>query len=158
MAPITGFRRAIERLLRDDAIIRRLTLPQGGVDNPLRVAYRMAREQVAVPSITFFDFGTRPDNVVPLHRRTLQVDIWTETLELCEEVAVRVDQVLTESGPLTEALWVAYIALTDDRDNLIPEGFLSRKTLMFEVLAYERSDTGLVGTADMAMTAAELAL
>lgn len=155
-APLVYFRRTLLRRLKAD------TLLQGylgdNANNPLAIIYRMARETVAVPGIAFFDFGTRPDATVPLHNRRMQVDLWHTDADLVEEMAVRADQVLREAGPVTHALFAAHLRLLSDRDNLVPEGSLTRKTLEYVILAYERAETGLYGDATITIATSEPSL
>lgn len=155
-APLVYFRKVIGRRLRQDALI--LNYLEENRSNPLAIVYRMARETVAVPGITFFDFGNRPDATVPLHNRRMQVDLWHTNANTIEEMAIRVDQVLRAAQPITHALFAAHLRLLSDRDNLVPEGFITRKTLEYVILAYERAETGLYGDAEITLTASETSL
>jgi len=155
LSSIQDLRDKILTVLKADGIIQ--TLLGDNVNNDLAIVYRMAREVVAIPGITIFDFGTRPDAAIaPFQSRTMQVDIWAETLAQAEELAARVDSVLNNAGAFSTQLFVANISLSSDRDNIVPEGFMSRKTLTYNILAYDRASTdrSLTGAAEVDATAA----
>jgi hypothetical protein len=105
-------------------------------------AYRPTRRPVDLPSVTFFDTGTRADDVVPLWDRDIQFDIFTSSdLDLAEAIAHRVVELLDHQPvdlPGDEGR-VDFIMLTTDRDVSVEDGNLVRKTLVFRLLAYDYS-------------------
>lgn len=133
-APLTKLRESLVTVLNSDVPLTSL-LTDG------TITYRPRREaEIAVPSVTFFDFGVRPDNMVPLLDRTIQFDVWAETLETAEEIAHRLRQVLDlkpfdvggdEARPV-------FLRLLTDRDMFEEDGDVAHKVLEFRLLAYDQ--------------------
>lgn len=119
--PLVALRKGIQRtLLANPALVRMLS-----INEPLNeqsVMYRMARETVRIPSVTFYDFGTR-GRLVPFHDRRLTVDCWAERLADAELVAALVERQLDQAPiDLTEGMRVAFSEVTADRDSIVSEG------------------------------------
>lgn len=134
-SPREIFRDAIALALTTDPGLLALLAP---FDPESSVMYRMAREPVRIPSVTFFDFGRQADDVVALTDRVLQVDTWALTRAEAERLAKRVLDVLARPLVLAAGFDPVFLRLRSDRDNIAAEGTLGRKTLEFRVLGYDR--------------------
>lgn len=115
------------------------------------VAYRPTRKLISVPSITIYDLGEKVDDVVPLYRRSLHVDVWTRLdLDDAEAVAALVNSALDHQPlPLTgqavgqplpasgdEGL-VVFLMLQSDQDQPQEDADFVRKMLTYTMLVYE---------------------
>jgi len=116
---------------------------------PQGVTYRPTRVPIQLPAVTFWDIGTRSDNVVPLHDRTWHFDVWATDLDTCEAIAAVVNGLLDNQGlPLhpdsdpyseddtTEGL-VAYLNLRGDEDQPMNDADVVRKMLTYRMLVYD---------------------
>jgi len=137
-AYLTWFREAIKGRLRNDPFIVALV----GVN----IRYRPARIPEEYPSVTFFDFGNRPDANVPFLDRTVQIDIWGNSLEVSELIAQRIESLMdyAEARRTGNIPWqavngvrIAQSILGADRNEALDDGDTTRKTLEFRVLAYK---------------------
>src|SRR5260370_6517015 len=96
-------------------------------DSVLTIVYRPTRAPVKLPAITIFDSGEKIDDMVPLYRRSLQVDIWTQAdLDLAEQIAHDVNALLDHQPLLLTGVndvgLVAHIMLQSDEDTLEGDG------------------------------------
>jgi len=141
-SPLFYMREAIVQTIRNDSVLTSLL----GTDN-FRVVYRPAKIPERYPVVSFFDFGTRPDAQVPLMDRTIQFDVWGQTLDQAERIAERLEQLFDfpEARRRGVAPWsvgmglrVEQSLLTTDRNDVLDDGDTTRKTLEFRVLAYKR--------------------
>lgn len=131
LPPVAAIRAAFAQRMATDLTL--VTLLGGA-----RVYYRPMKKEVEVPSVTYFDFGMRPDNRVPLIDRTVQVDIWETQVLRAEKISDRVQR-LFDLQPLplpTLEARVDFVRLTADRDEVLDDGRVVRKSLDFRVLAY----------------------
>lgn len=107
---------------------------------PLVIVYRPTRQKLRLPAVTIFDTGQRADDVVPLDRRTLQIDIWTASdLDLAEEIAHQVNALL-DHQPLTlpgGEGQVAVLYRQADQDLPQEDADLVRKMLTFTMYVYD---------------------
>jgi hypothetical protein len=104
-----------------------------------RIAWRNRRQAVTVPSLTYLDFGARPDPTVPLLERTYQFDVWTalKTLgsRIAHEVVLALDGQPMGMLPGGQAnVW--FFGLEDQRDEPADDADVARTMLQFRVLAY----------------------
>lgn len=113
------------------------------------ITYRPSRKLIAVPSITLYDMGEKVDDVVPLYRRSLHVDVWTRLdLDNAEAIAHLVNEALDHQPigvgvsagapelPGGEGL-VAFLMLQSDQDQPQEDADFVRKMLIYTMLVYE---------------------
>lgn len=104
------------------------------------ISYRPTRAPIDLPAVTFFDFGGRPDDMVPLDDRNVHIDVWTAgDLDLAEEIAHVVNAALDHQRlelPGDEG-GVAFLGLQSDRDETQRDADLMRKMLTYRLLSYE---------------------
>ena len=131
-ATLTKLREALYTKLSGDAA---LTTLLGGAN----IFYRPRKAVISVPSVTYFDFGTKPDPLVPLMDRTIQLDIWERSTEKAEEIAFRIRQLLDLKNLVLPGLEArpVYLHWQADRDIPEEEGDIAHKTVEYRLLAYE---------------------
>lgn len=115
------------------------------------VTYRPTRKLISVPSVTLYDLGEKVDNVVPLYRRSLHVDVWTKLdLDDAEALAALVNSALDHQPLLLtgqavgqplpasgdEGL-VVFLMLQSDQDQAQEDADFVRKMLTYTMLVYE---------------------
>lgn len=131
--PLLALRHKLRTVLVNDS---ELTGLLGG----RRVFFRPRAEEIELPAVTYFDFGTRPDATVPFLDRTYQLDVWERRLDVAERIAQRI-KVLLHNKPFARLpggeAKVVYLQLVADRDDIAEEGDIVRKTLEFRLLAYD---------------------
>lgn len=106
---------------------------------PEGLTYRPKRAPVRLPSVVFWDVGTRGDNIVPLHDRTFHFDIFAADLDTAEDIAAMVTGLLDNQGitiPGGEAQ-VAYMNLRGDDELAMHDADVVRKMLTFRMLVYD---------------------
>lgn len=122
------------------AIVTKLTSdPYFSALVPTGVTYRPTRQPVDLPTVTFWDVGTRSDNIVPLHDRQFHFDIWGVDLDVCEEIGGVVNDLLDNQAIVLtgdEAL-VAYMNLRSDDDTPMHDADVVRKMLTYRMLVYD---------------------
>lgn len=118
-----------------------LTTLLGGTN---RVIRRQKRTAIEARTVTYIDFGSRPDATVPMLDRVIQVDVWDTDPVRAEEIAERIDAVLDGKpfGVVTDeddenVVNVVYLGLTGDRDGVIEDGDFERVTREYRMLAYK---------------------
>lgn len=130
----SAIRTALVSLFTGDAAMKAF-FPNGVVN----VSYRPTRRAMTLPRITFFDFGERADETVPLWDRSLQLDFWSGDLDVAEAMAQRALELLDHDG-LTLAGDVgltARIHVTSDLDATLEDADLARKTVRVRLMAYD---------------------
>jgi len=137
-----AIRQAIVKRLRDDSA---LTTLLGGSN---RIFHRMRKQPMEARSVSYFDFGRKPDHTVPLRDRTFQLDVWDTSPERAANIADRIEAIMDPEGKgRGSALGivgggtanVVYIGLISDSDVVADDGDLVRATLEYRVLAYKLS-------------------
>jgi hypothetical protein len=131
--PLYAIRAEVVRRLRANTTLVALL---GSTNKIVRRFRRAPLSPSDLPIITYFDFGSNIDNIVPLMELTFQIDVWAENTEtLSELVIATLDQ--KPFGVLVggEAN-VTFLHCTDFRDNPVEEGDMERKVLTFRVIAY----------------------
>lgn len=119
----------------------------GSAYEGIPVVYRPTRKLVQVPAITFSDSGEKVDDVVPLYRRTWDLDLWTRLdLDDAEALAHLVNSALDHRPigvsadapelPGAEGL-VVFLMLQSDRDLPQEDADFTRKMLTYTMLVYE---------------------
>lgn len=129
-----AIRQAIVKKLRDDT---ELTTLLGGAN---RIYHRARKQPVAARTVTYSDFGTRPDPTVPLRDRTFRIDVWDTSPERAANVAARIEDVLDGQAPgflPDDTANVVYMGLVRDSDVVADDGDLVRATVEFRVIAYK---------------------
>ena len=135
-----AIRQTIVKRLRDDAALAALL---GG---PNRIFHRMRKQPMEARSVSYFDFGRKPDRTVPLRDRTFQLDVWDTSPERAANVADRIEAVLDPEGKGRGAAFgvvgggtanIVYIGLIRDSDVVADDGDLVKATLEYQVLAYK---------------------
>jgi len=111
------------------------------------VTYRPTRQPIRLPAVTFYDYSSRADSVVPLFDRTVIVDVWTRSgLDDAEAIAHAVNGHLDNQGfqlrdlddPYSDVTGlVAYLSLRSDVDDPQEDADLTRKRLTYRALVYE---------------------
>lgn len=111
------------------------------------ITYRPTRKLISVPSITLYDSGEKVDDVVPLYRRSLHVDVWTRLdLDDAEAIAHLVNDALDHQPlgvsadepelPGDEGL-VVFLMLQSDQDQPQEDADFVRKMLTYTMMVYE---------------------
>jgi len=99
-------------------------------------------------SVSYFDFGRKPDPGVPLRDKVFQIDVWDNSPERAANIASRIETLFDPDGRGSglglvggdsgqETANVVYIGLISDSDVVEDEGDLVRATLQFRVMAYK---------------------
>lgn len=130
----SALRQAIVLLLKNDATLKAL-FPSGVVN----VSYRPTRQPMTLPRITFFDFGDRADDIVPLWDRNYQFDAWDGDLDKCEAIGQRLIELLDHASlpmPGDEG-FAARVHVVSDLDATQEDADLARKTFRVRVLNYD---------------------
>ncbi len=135
---LTALRAAIVAKLDEDPYFS-ILVPQG-------VTQRPTRRPVALPAVTFWDLGSRSDNIVPLYDRTLHVDVWATDSDTCEAIAATITGALDNQSldvvgddPYAPPAQVAYLNLRNDEDQPMHDADVVRKMLSFRMLVYDYS-------------------
>jgi hypothetical protein len=89
----SAIRTALVALFTADAAMKAFF--PGGI---VRLSYRPTRKPLVLPVITMFDFGDRADEVVPLWDRNIQLDVWSDDLDLAEAIGQRALELLDHEG------------------------------------------------------------
>lgn len=133
---VSIYRKIIRAILVGDATILALL---GGKPNVFYLRSRDLQVPTTESTITYFDVGDRPDVTVPLHDRTLQIDIWTQDVETADSLAARIRALLDGKPPLVPSgEWnVAFLYFVGEREAPLEEGDIVNKTLEFRMAAYE---------------------
>jgi len=111
------------------------------------IGYRPRQEPPMFPSVTFFDFGAW--DLVPVTRRTVQVDIWDTNLNRAELIAERIRTLLDFNQARTAGLPPAqvpdggparidYFGIDGDDNDLMAEseeGDADNQRLEFRLIA-----------------------
>lgn len=137
---MTAIRTAIRnRLIQDGPLVSLLGGPY--------VYHRNVRKAVQIPSITYLDYTSRSESVIPRLDTRWQFDVWgrilgdteiigqrvVELLDLFEAADVSIPGLTVSTGEAT----IAQFRLLEDFDNLAPESDdISRKTLMFMMVSF----------------------
>lgn len=133
-------RQAVVKRLRDDTALSTLL---GGSN---RIFHRLRKQPMEARSVSYFDFGVKPDWTVPLRDRRFQLDVWDTSPERAANVADRVEAVLDPEGKGRGGALgivgegtanVVHIGLVEDGDVVEDDGDLVRVTLEYRVLAYK---------------------
>lgn len=128
-----------------EALVAVLTAGLAAADLPYspaitKILYRPARKTWTAPAITISDSGTSDDDVVPLYRRTLQIDVWgDEGLDQVEAIAQRVNALL-DHQPLVLAGGEGQVAccyLQQDQDLAVEDADITRKMLTYTLMVYD---------------------
>lgn len=104
------------------------------------VIYRPTRRPITLPAVTMRDVGSKIDDVVPLYSRSLYLDIWTRTdMDDAEAIAHAINTHLDHQPLLLPGAegQVAFLMLQSDMDEPQEDADLTRKTLVYHLLAYE---------------------
>src|SRR5262245_14962524 len=96
MTALQAIRAAILAQLTGDAEL--VSLLSGGP-----IGYRPRQEPPTFPSVTYFDFGVW-DAMLPVTRRTVQIDIWDTNLNRAEIIAERIRTLLDFNQARTAGL------------------------------------------------------
>lgn len=132
-AEFTVIRKAFRDILVGDSTLVALL---GGT---ARVFYLRVRKPAEVPAISYFDFGDRPDIQVPLHERTLAIDIWANNFIQAEDIAARIRELL-DRVPIsipTGEFSINHIFFDSEREAPLEEGDIVQKTLEFRYSVYQ---------------------
>lgn len=135
--PLTALREALVKRLRTDATLTALLGGSGA--SGTRIYRRLRKAKMEPRTITYLDFGVRPDWAVPLRDRTVQIDVWDTDPVRAAEIADRVETLLDGQpfGVLPNGeMSVQYLGLTRDGDVVADDGDLFRATSEYRVLAY----------------------
>lgn len=130
----SAIRTALVALFQADTTMK--SFFPGGI---VRLSYRPTRKPLVLPVITMFDFGDRADEVVPLWDRNIQLDFWSDDLDVAEAIGQRALELLDHVGLVLtgdEGL-TARIHVISDLDATQEDADLNRKTLRVRVLAYD---------------------
>lgn len=132
-AVLTELRTALVSRLRGDATLVGLLAGDSG-----RIVRRPALIPPVRPLVTYLDFGTRPDPTVPLLDWTVQLDVWARDVDEAEPIAQRLGELL-DNRPVsvTGVLRGLYLQLIADRDEVVGEADLARRTQEYRLLAYD---------------------
>lgn len=134
---LTALRMAVVKRLREDTTLT--TLLGGSGASGTRIFRRLRMQKVEPRSVTYFDFGSRPDQTVPLRDRLFQFDVWDTDEDRAGEVADRLETLLDGQpfGVLPGGeMSVQYLGLVRDSDGVVDDGDLFRATSEYRVLAY----------------------
>lgn len=133
------------RIAVREALVAVLTAGLASADLPYspavtKILYRPARKTWTAPAITISDSGASEDDVVPLYRRTLQLDIWgDEGLDQVEAIAQRINALLDHQPLLLPGGegQVATMFLQSDQDLAVEDADLTRKMLTYTLMVYD---------------------
>jgi len=135
---MTALRTALRmRLVGDPALVVLLGGPA--------VFHRFVRMAVQVPSVTYMDTAFHPYEQLPRVEASFTLDVWAHDLDAAEAIAARVATLLDQTAsaeaglaPMpTPGLNVCALHLASQRDTIEPDPTIVRKTLQFNVLAFD---------------------
>jgi hypothetical protein len=112
--------------------------------------YRPTRRRVVLPEIVFWDYSARGDSIVPLWDKNVQIDVFTHSdLDEAEDISQRVQHLLDHvgvempgAGPGQEEGLTAFMQLQSERDDVVEDADMARKTMIFRALVYDYVDIG----------------
>ena len=131
-ADLSDIRTAIRAVLTGSSALSTLL---GGSD---RIFYGRVRKAAVLPSVVMFDAGTRPDVTVPLHVRTLTVEIFANNYDQAEEIAKTIRGLLDGTPPNPGASWrMNVFHFSAEREAPVEEGDIVNKSLDFSYSAYD---------------------
>lgn len=129
---LSALRRALAERLRGDAALVALV---GGGD---RIVRRPSVLPPVRPLVTFFEFGTRPDPTAPLLDWTVQLDVWARDVEEAEPIAQRLGELLDQRPLSADGVLRGMVCqLVADRDEVVEDGDLARRTQEYRLLGYD---------------------